>query len=398
MDNKQTDVSSKERVLIVHNYYQIGGGEHTVFANEKRLLLDNGHYVCEYTRDNAELNSSKLKKLFLPFSSVFSFRTYREVKRIIKKENIDIVHCHNTFPLISPSVYYAARKCKVPVVQTIHNFRFLCPNGVFYRDGHICEDCLNKGLSCSLKHGCYRNSKIQTLVVVNMLRFHRLIGTYRKINYIFLTEFNRNKFTELLGEKTETEFIKPNFEYINIPPTAKKRENYFVFAGRLEENKGIRFLLKVWDTLDKDLYIFGDGTLKEEVESAAKENKRIHFMGFQSQDIIFDYISKAKAFVFSSEWYEGFPMTLIESFAMGTPVICGDIGNQSDIVRNAGAGTLYSLYDDDSFKKAVTDIDKNFAAYSENAKKAYDTRYTPEANYKQLKSVYEAIKNGLAKS
>ena len=178
--------NSKERVLMVHNFYQIGGGEHTVFENEKRLLKDNGHYLCEYTRDNAEISKSKITKLFLPFTTVFSFKTYREVKRLIRKEKIDIVHCHNTFPLISPSVYYAAWKCKVPVVQTIHNFRFICPNGVFFRDNKTCEDCLNKGLSCSLKHSCYRNSKIQTLVLVNMLRFHRIIGTYKKLDYIFL--------------------------------------------------------------------------------------------------------------------------------------------------------------------------------------------------------------------
>ena len=161
---------AKERVLLVHNYYQIGGGEHTVFENEKRMLKEHGHDVAEYTRDNAELNHSILKKLLLPFTTVFSFRTYREIRRMINAKGIDIVHCHNTFPLISPSVYYAARRCGVPLVQTVHNFRFICANGVLSREGRPCEACVKNGLECALSNRCYRNSWLQTLVLVNFDR------------------------------------------------------------------------------------------------------------------------------------------------------------------------------------------------------------------------------------
>ena len=250
---------------MVHNFYQIGGGEHTVFENEKRLLIENGHHLVEYTRDNAELKHSVIKKLMLPFSTVFSLKTYREVKRIIKKEKIDIVHCHNTFPLISPSVYYAAWNCKIPVVQTIHNFRFMCPNGIFFSDGTVCEDCIQKGLGCSIKKGCYRNSKLQTIVVANMLKIHRILGTYKKLRYIFLTEFNRTKFKSLLGSKCEKEFIKPNFEYINDSSDVFERDDSFIFVGRLDGYKGIPFLMNAWSDIQKDLYIFGDGEYKDTV-------------------------------------------------------------------------------------------------------------------------------------
>ena len=185
----------KEKVLFVHNFYQIGGGEHTVFENEKRLLEENGHTVVTYTRDNSELKTSMVKKLMLPLTTIFSVKTYFETKQIIKKENIDIVHCHNTFPLISPAIYYAAKRCNVPVIQTIHNFRFLCPNALFYREGCVCEECLQKGVFNAVKYGCYRNSKVQTLVVSMMLFMHRILGTYQKINYIFLTEFFFIKFS-----------------------------------------------------------------------------------------------------------------------------------------------------------------------------------------------------------
>lgn len=388
---EKRNASSKERVLMVHNFYQIGGGEHTVFENEKKLLVENGHYLVEYTRDNAELNGSKLKKLLLPLSAAFSIKTYREVRKIVKQEKIDIVHCHNTFPLISPSVYYAAWSCRVPVVQTIHNFRFLCPNGVFFTNGKVCEECLHKSLLCGIKKGCYRESKVQTIVVANMLCIHRLLGTYKKLRYIFLTDFNRKKFHKLLGNKVKYEFIKPNFEYIDIPENNCKRENFYVFIGRLEENKGISFLIDVWKNIDRDIYIFGDGTYKDAVVKASENNPHIHYMGFMPQSEIFEYMQKAKAMLFPSELYEGFPMTLIEAFSLGTPVICTDIGNGADIVKKSKAGVAFRLNDGDAFKKAMSAIENNFEQYSQNAKSAYEKNYTPKENYKQLKSIYGTV-------
>ena len=384
----------KERVLLIHNFYQIGGGEHTVFENEKRMLTEHGHDVVEYTRDNAELNNSFLKKIFLPFTTVFSLKTYREVKHIIRSEKIDLVHCHNTFPLISPSVYYAACRCGVPVIQTVHNFRFICANGVLSRNGMPCTACVKDGLGCALSHRCYRNSWLETLVLINMLWFHRLIGTYRKIRYIFLTDFNRDKFRPLLGEWLDRQFIKPNFEYIDpvIPETTRK--NAYVFIGRLEKDKGIDFLLEAWTTeTRRDLYIFGKGVLENSVKEACEKNSRLHLMGFQPKEVVLDYLGKAKGFIFSTDLYEGFPMTIIEAFAMGTPVICSDIGNGADIVRKHHAGASYAVRNVDSLWKAASEVEEHFGEYSMNARKAYLENYTPERNYLQLKTIYEEVVN-----
>lgn len=381
----------KERVLLVHNFYQIGGGEHTVFENEKRLLKQNGHDVITYERDNSELNHSIMKKLLLPISMIFSLKTFFKVRKIIQNNNIDIVHCHNTFPLISPSVYYAAWSRKIPVVQTIHNFRFLCPNGVLYRDGKICEECIQYGLCRGIKHGCYRNSRVQTFVTVAMLQFHRAIGTYRKLEYIFLTEFNREKFGSLLGEKVDRQHIKPNFVYLNLPDLSVKKENYYIFVGRLDENKGIRFLLNAWKNIEKDLYIFGDGTEKDSVMRAEEENPHIHYMGFRPQNEIFKYIMAAKALVFPSKLYETFGMVLVESFALKTPVICSDVCIGASIVKSANAGVIFSLSDFKSFENALKLLDDNYSMYCKNAKAAYQNYFTPEANYRQLKSIYEAV-------
>ncbi|WP_336790603.1 glycosyltransferase [Paenibacillus sp. MMO-177] len=207
----------KPKILFVHNYYQIPGGEDTVVANEMNMLLDQGHEVILYSRNNSEIKSMSIfQKLLLPLTTIFSLKTYREVKKIIKQEKIEIVHVHNTLSLISPSVYYAAFSRKVNVVQTVHNFRLICPGALLYREGEICEDCLSNGLKCAVTNSCYRNSKMQTLICVLMLKIHRLLGTYKRINYICLTEFNKRKLLQVNeGNKQiinpEMVFVKPNF-------------------------------------------------------------------------------------------------------------------------------------------------------------------------------------------
>ena len=386
---------NKEKILLVHNFYQIGGGEHTVYSNEKKLLEENGHTVVTYTRDNSELKSSLLKKLLLPLTTVFSLKTYRNVKKIISDNNIDIVHCHNTFPLISPSVYYAALKYKVPVVQTIHNFRFLCPNALFHKHGKVCEECLQKGVFNAIKYGCYRNSKIQTLVVSAMLFIHRKLGTYKKINYIFLTDFNKEKFRGLLGDYVDKQFVKPNFEYIDATP-AKPEEidhNKFVFIGRLDEYKGVRFLLNAWQNVseEKQLYIYGDGKLAEEVRHAEKENSNIHFMGFQPITNVLESLKTAEAMVFTSEWYETFGLTVIESFSVGVPVLCSDIGNAANIVTKANAGIIYKTNSVDDFVTKLYKLSSDRMLYVNNAIYAFQKYYSPIVNYKQLKQIYEEV-------
>ena len=222
--NARRHTGKKPTILIIHNYYQIPGGEDTVVANEKKLLEDNGHKVILYTRDNGEINRmSRLKKLLLPFMTIYNPHSARDVKKIIKKEHIDIVHVHNTLNLISPSVCYAAVRCGIPVVQTVHNFRFICPGALLYRDGHVCEDCPGKGLMCAVKHGCYRGSKPQTLVLVISALLHRTTGIYRRMNFICLTEFNRQKLLLINRKKLLIDparvFVKPNFTFEALPET-----------------------------------------------------------------------------------------------------------------------------------------------------------------------------------
>ena len=270
-------MENKLKILIVHNYYKIPGGEDSVVLNEKNLLEKNGHKVIFYSRNNSEIkNFSFIRKLFLPFTAIYSFKTSREIKKIIKKEQIDIVHVHNTLSLVSPSVFYAAKKMKVPVVQTIHNFRMICPAATLYRDEHICEDCIKKGLKCAVKYKCYRNSKLQAMANVAILRVNRFFGIYKKINYICLTEFNKNKLLSYKKISKNQIFVKPNFVGTDVSFIPyNKRDNQIIYVGRLDKLKGIEILFNAWLKINNDviLVVCGSGPLGQWCTEFIENNK-----------------------------------------------------------------------------------------------------------------------------
>lgn len=385
------DNTKKKNILIVHNYYQIPGGEDTVVANEKKMLEKHEHKVILYSRNNAELKQmSKRQKIFLPITTVFNPRTYREIKKLIKQGNIDVVHVHNTLNLVSPAVYYAARRMKVPVVQTIHNFRLLCPGATFYRDGHICEDCVEHGLRCAVKHSCYRGSKIQTLACVLSTTFHRITGIYGKINYICLTDFNRKKLLELKQIKPERVFVKPNFiESKNECISENDRKDQFVFAGRLDKLKGIDFLFEAWKRMGEGapkLIVCGTGPMEEWCKSFIRQNDvNIEMLGFVPNGEALKIIANSRALVLPTQWYEGFPMSIVEAFSVGTPVICSDLGNTGSIVEEGITGAKFIADDIEEIIFAV----RRCRGMCKKAFNEYQKKYTEKINYRQLVAIYK---------
>lgn len=383
----------KQTVLMVHNYYQIPGGEDTVVANEKRMLEEHGHKVILYTRDNSELKEMGLfRKLLLPITTIFNPKTYFDVKQIIKKEKIDIVHVHNTLNLISPAVYYAAKAMKVPVVQTIHNFRMLCPGATFYRDGHICEDCVSKGLKCAVKYKCYRGSRLQTLICVISTKFHRMTGIYGKINYICLTEFNKKKLLELKQIREDRVFVKPNFvESVGEFVPEEERENQFIFAGRLDKLKGIDILLKAWKEMGENapkLIVCGTGPMEEWCKEYVQKNKlNVEIRGFVPNEEIRKLIGRSKAMILPTQWYEGFPMSIVEAFSVGTPVICSDLGNAGSAVEENITGYKFNQI---SKKEIMRTIKKMFYSPLSNEKivEVFNEKYSMKSNYKILMRIY----------
>ncbi len=387
----------KQKVLMVHNYYQIPGGEDTVMVNEKKLLEDYGHTVILYTRNNLELKEmSKIQKLMLPITTVFNFRTYQEVKRIIEEQQIDVVHVHNTLNLVSPSLYYAACSMGIPVVQTIHNFRLLCPGATFYRDGHICEDCVDHGLSNAVKWCCYRESKLQTLACVISTKIHRLTGIYGRVNYICLTEFNKEKLLELKQIKSKNVFVKPNFVESDekLVPYGK-RENQFVFAGRLDKLKGIDLLLKTWKQIEKlgdapKLVICGTGPMEEWCKNFIIDNglKSIEMLGFVPNIEARKIIAISKALILPTQWYEGFPMTVVEAYSAGTPVIGSDIGNVGSLVHDGVTGYKFKH---NSVEHLLQVISHNSLDICDKTKDFFKNNYMKVQNYEQLISIYSKV-------
>lgn len=386
------DNTRKQNILIVHNYYQIPGGEDTVVANEKKMLEDHGHKVVLYSRNNSELKKmSRLQKLMLPFTTVFNPRTYRDIKHLIKTEKIDVVHVHNTLNLISPAVYYAARAMRVPAVQTIHNFRLLCPGATFYRDGHICEDCVENGLWCAVKHKCYRGSRIQTLACVLSTWFHRMTGIYGKINYICLTEFNKGKLLQLKQIKANQVFVKPNFVEASTDEIIpfKERANQFIFAGRLDKLKGIDILFEAWKQMGETaskLVVCGTGPMEDWCKDFLRNNSdcNIEMRGFVPNKETKKLIANSKALILPTQWYEGFPMTIVEAFSVGTPVIGSDLGNVGSILCDEKNGWKFNSRSIEALCEAVMKS-HNIIDQVIECRKQYDY----DTNYSVLNYIYD---------
>lgn len=392
--------NEKCNVLVVHNHYQNMGGEDSVVNNEINMLRENGHKVILYERNNNEIKKMNIfRKILVPFTNIFSLKTYREIKKMIVTNNINIVHVHNYNNLISASVFYACRKCKIPVVQTVHNFRILCPNGLFFRNNHICEECPKKGLKCSIKNKCYHDSIIQSFFIAISLKIHRLTKIYKYVNFIFLTEFNKNKFIEYnqkLKVFDENKFyIKPNFISNNVKIDKEylsKRENQIIYIGRLDESKGVKLLLDFWKNIDYiNLVIYGTGPLEEYVKKFIKDNnlKNVFYYGFIENVDAIKAISKSKALILPTQWYEGFPMTIIEAFSVGTPALVSDLGNCSMIVENNVNGFKFSKIDE-QLTKAIKKIIYSDKIYITTLND-YIKNYTKEDNYEKLMIIYSNI-------
>ncbi len=219
------------RILLVHNQYQQLGGEDTIFETEAGLLESYGHRVIRYTVHNNSI--SKMNPISLARASFWNNRVYDELKTLIQKEKPEVAHFHNTFPLISPAAYYAARKEGVPVVQTLHNFRLMCANGLFFRDGHVCESCLTyKNPLPGIVRSCYRQSRIASAAAVSTIKFHAILGTWLKAIDVFIaySNFAHKKFIQG-GLPAQKIAFKTNFLY-PAPEPGMGDGNYALFVGR----------------------------------------------------------------------------------------------------------------------------------------------------------------------
>ncbi|MCU0534006.1 MAG: glycosyltransferase family 4 protein [Hydrococcus sp. Prado102] len=380
------------RILTVHNYYQYQGGEEQVFQSESELLEANGHQVWRYTLDNDRIG--KMSSLSLLGKTLWNHQVYQELRSLIRQEQIQIAHFHNTFPLISPSAYYACKAEGIPVIQTCHNYRLLCGNGMFLRDGKVCEDCLGKLIPMpSIQHKCYRNSQTASMGVATMLTAHRLANTWnQKVDrYIALTEFARQKLIQggIPGEKIA---VKPNFVDPD-PGYGEGNGGYALFVGRLSQEKGIDLLLSAWKQIGDriPLKIVGDGPLAEQVAAAVNSASNLLWVGRKSMEEVYTLMKGATFLVFPSRWYEGLPRTIIEAFAVGTPVIAPNLGSMSSLIARGETGLHFQAGCMEDLVNSLiwaTHHSEAMIRMRQRVRFEFIHKYTAEESYRKLMEIY----------
>jgi len=383
------------KILMVHNYYQQRGGEESVLETESAMLKSRGHQVDWYTLNNDQIVGAN--PLTLAANTLWNHQVYQELRQTIRQIRPQVVHFHNTFPLISPSAYYAAQAEGVPVVQTLHNYRLLCPNALFFRDGKVCEDCLGKSVPLpGVIHSCYRNSRADSAGVVAMLSLHTLLKTWSQAVDVFVTysQFALNKFVEggIPREKLMFKFnsLEP------LPEVGLGQGGYALFVGRLSVEKGLGVMLKAWEQLSQKipLKIVGDGPMAPLVQAAQASNPNLEWLGRKPLEEVYQLMGEAAFLVFPSEWYETFGRVAIEAFAKGTPVIAANIGAISELVTPYRTGLLFKASDSQDLATQVEwalSHPQEMLQMRQTARAEVEINYSTEKNYQRLMEIYASV-------
>jgi glycosyltransferase involved in cell wall biosynthesis len=393
LEDESKDILLAMRVLVVHNSYQQRGGEDFAVEREIELLRERGHQISTFFVSNDDITN--MSRARLAADTLWSTSSKRSLKESLQSQRPNVVHFQNTFPLISPAAYYAARSEGVPVVQTLHNYRLLCPNALFFRDGGACEDCLGKPVPWpGVLHSCYRGDRAASGVVAGMLTAHRFLKTWKeKVDvYIALTEFARRKFVEG-GIPAYKIAVKPNFVSPD-PGPGEGKGGYALFVGRLSEEKGVETMIRAWELLGDriPLKVVGDGSLAEKVSGAAERLSGIEWMGRTPGEQVSELMKDAAFLVFPSTWYEVFPLVIVEAFATGLPVIASDIGNMSSLIDHEHTGLHFRPGDGEDLAAQVERVllhPEDLDRMRLEARAEFEARYTAERNYERLMEIYE---------
>ena len=386
------------KILVCHNYYKVRGGEDQCFEDEIAQLESNGHTVISYIRNNDSIDSSN--QLSVALNTAWNRRSYREMRGLLREHKPDVLHITNTFPQISPSVYYAAEVEQTPVVQALHNFRLLCPDAFLCRDSKICEKCLKKKFAWpAIQHKCYRGSRAGSLVVSSMLAAHRLMGTWKnKVHlYYTLTEFSKSKLLNL-GVDPDRIAVKPNCVHPD-PGVGQGDQDFVLFAGRLSQEKGIYSLIDAWQSHSPNinLKIVGDGPLADEVKAAAESNPLIEYLGRKPFTEVLTLMGQAKAVVIPSVFFETFGRIIIEAYSSGTPVVASRIGAMQELILDGETGYFFEPGDSVDLMAKVKAVLADETARQEMRTKArteFESKYTFDHNFQMLLDIYnQAIIN-----
>lgn len=378
-------------VLLVHNVYQKPGGEDGVFEREGEILEQHGHRVLRYVLHNDDVDD--LGRVALAKRTVWSAESFAEVERLVRTEGVDVVHVHNTLPLMSPAVFHAARGAGAATIHTLHNYRMVCPGNLLLRDGNLCHDCVGKTFAApAVRHKCYRGSTVATAAVAATTAIHRKMGTWEHHvdRYIALSAFGREIFLQG-GLPADRVVVKHNLP--PKEPTLTEGGDYALFAGRLAPGKGLEVLLEAW-ALDPDLPVLsiaGDGPLSDVVAQAASANSRVRWLGWQPAAEMESLMAGAAVLVTPSMWYEGWPLVAVEAMGHGTPVVATDHGAFPEMIDDGQTGRLFPRGDAAALARAVralTDDSARMQAVRAQTHRAFAERFSRAVNYRQLRQIY----------
>jgi len=387
------------RILIVHNHYQQPGGEDANAKDEFSLLRDFGEDVHFYERSNTELNEdSYFKKLRLLSSMGWSRDSYQDMRAVLKKIRPDVVHFHNIFYVLTPSVFQACKDEGIPVVQSLHNFRLLCSNALLFRNNAICEECIEKkDLNRGIYHRCYKKSRLLTAVVVRMLKHHWQKGTWVNMvdRYIMASEFGRQKHI-VAGIPKEKISIKPHVVHPDLPKFNQDK-GYALYVGRLSEEKGVHILLEAWKEIHNlPLKIAGDGPLASELKAYVKNNNiaNVEFLGFVSEEPYHECMQGAKFLTVPSVCYENFPRIVVEAYSYGVPVVASSLGSFPEIVKEKETGLLFEPANSRDLAEKIQWIlshETEFHSMRDNVRRQYKEKYSSQKNYEILMDAYRSV-------
>jgi glycosyltransferase involved in cell wall biosynthesis len=387
------------RILLAHNSYRSGApsGENRVVDQEGEALEALGHEVVRFGRSSDEIGQWPLaKKASLPARTVWSRETHRELTAVLRERRPDVVHVHNTFPLLSASVLYACRDARVPVVATIHNYKLMCANGSFFRDGAVCHDCAHGLPVRAIRHGCYRESRAATAPVALAMGLHRNAWKSLVSAYIFISAAQRD-LLQGAGLAPDRVFVKHNLIPRRSRPHVERRPTV-IYAGRLDEAKGARLLMAGWDRYlggpdqpGLNLVIVGGGPLEDEVAAWASARPSVQMTGTVSSGQVAGYMAGARAVLLPSTWEETFGLVAVEAMAAGVPPVAAAHGSFPELITPGVDGALFSPGDPDALALAIADVEANpgrYEDYGDQARKTYEERFDPERIMAELLEIY----------
>jgi glycosyltransferase involved in cell wall biosynthesis len=388
------------RILLVHNRYRSGtpSGENRVVDQEGEALAALGHEVMRFGRSSDEIGKwSAAKKASLPAQVIWSRETYRDLKAVLREHRPEVVHVHNTFPLLSAAVLYACRAARVPVVATIHNYSLSCANGMFFRQGAVCHDCTRGLRARAIVHGCYRGSHAATVPVALAQGLHQQAWRSLVSAYIFISASQRDLLRENNFPPSRV-FVRYNL----IPRPSRPRmarTPTVIYAGRLHEAKGVRLLMAGWDCYRENsgepglnLVIAGGGRpLEDEVAAWASSRPSVEMTGMVSPDQCAELISHARAVLLPSAWEETFGLVAVEAMAAGVPPIAAGHGSFTELITSGVDGVLFNPGDPAALALAIADVDQNpeqYEVYGDQARKTYEQRFDPQRSVEELLEIY----------